>query len=592
MKRALLALVCLAPAILVARLATASLSGQGPERFSGPSSQTLAQLTGDYWEWRLAVQPELATRVGRTEHNDRWRDLSKAARDRHRKDREEFLQKAMYLSPGNLNPTDLVTSLLMEHELRTQLEAEKYLNLVQLVSQSDGVHNDVFNIVDQMPTRTIKDYEKIITRLRALPTLINQSIDLMREQLAAGLAQPAVVVDLTLDQVTAQSKPAAGESPLLAAFRRFPSDIPSSEQARLRVQAYTAYDQQFVPSWKTLETFLRDTYRTQARPQTALISLKDGRAAYAALIHAYTTTRMTAEQIHQLGLQEVARIEKEMEQLARADGFTGPVTEYEKQLGQRPGMRFTSQAEMIQYAREVLARVQPALPKLFLRVPKMAVDVRPIPADREASTASNYTAGTADGTRPAWFNMNTYRPTEQVKYRTEALVLHETVPGHHLQIGIARELQGLPEFRKVFTAAAFSEGWGLYAESLGSELGVYANPTTKFGQLASEQFRAVRLVVDTGLHAMGWSRDRAREYFALHVPGQSLTEIDRYIARPGQALAYKLGELKITELRRRAEQALGSRFDIRQFHDVVLRNGTLPLDLLEDQVNAYIASVQ
>jgi uncharacterized protein (DUF885 family) len=318
----------------------------------------------------------------------------------------------------------------------------------------------------------------------------------------------------------------------------------------------------------------------------------NGRAAYAALIHAYTTTRMTAEQIHQLGLQEVARIEKEMERLARADGFTGPVTEFEKQLGARPGMRFTSQGEMIQYAREVLARVQPALPRLFLHVPKMKVDVRPIPADREASTASNYTAGTADGTRPAWFNMNTYRPQEQVRYRTEALVLHETVPGHHLQIAIARELQGLPEFRKVFTAAAFSEGWGLYAESLGSELGVYADPTTKFGQLASEQFRAVRLVVDTGLHAMGWSRDRAREYFSLHVPAQSLAEVDRYIARPGQALAYKLGELKITELRRRAEKAFGPRFDVRQFHDVVLRNGTLPLALLEEQVDAYIATAR
>ena len=229
-----------------------------------------------------------------------------------------------------------------------------------------------------------------------------------------------------------------------------------------------------MPAWTRLETFLRDTYRKQARPQTALSSLPNGRAAYAALIHAYTTTRMTPEQIHQIGVQEVARIEKEMERLARAAGFTGAVTDFEKQLGQRPGMKFSSQAEMIQYAREVLARLQPALPRLFKRVPKMVVDVRPIPADREASTASNYTAGTADGTRPAWFNMNTYRPQEQVRYRTEALVLHETVPGHHLQIGIARELQGLPEFRKVFTAAAFSEGWGLYAESLGSELGVYA----------------------------------------------------------------------------------------------------------------------
>ena len=583
MKRLLLALVCVAPAILLA---------QGPERFSGPSSQTLAQLTGEYWEWRLAAQPELATRVGRSEHNDRWRDLSKAARDRQRADREEFLQKAMYLSPGNLNPTDLVTSLLMEHELRTQLEAQDYLNLVQLVSQSDGVHNDVFTVVDQMPSRTVKDYEDIIARLRKLPLLIDQSIDLMREQLAAGLAQPAIVVDLALDQIAAQSKPPASESPLLVAFRRFPYEIPAPEQERLRAQAVAAYDQQFVTSWRKLETFLRSTYRKQARPETAITSVPNGRAAYAALIHAYTTTRMTAEQIHQLGLQEVARLEKEMERLARADGFTGAVTEYEKQLGARPGMRFTSQAEMIQYARDVLARLQPALPRLFLHVPKMKVDVRPIPADREASTASNYTAGTADGSRPAWFNMNTYRPQEQVKYRTEALVLHETVPGHHLQVGLQRELQGLPEFRKVFAAAAFSEGWGLYAESLGSDLGVYADPTTKFGQLTSEQFRAVRLVVDTGLHAMGWSRDRAREYFLLHVPGQSLAEVDRYIARPGQALAYKLGELKIKELRRRAEQAFGSRFDVRQFHDVVLRNGTLPLDLLEEQVNAYIATAR
>jgi prolyl oligopeptidase len=581
MKRFLLVFVCLAPAILVA---------QGPERFSGPSSQTLAQLTGDYWEWRLAVQPELATRIGRTEHNDRWRDLSKSARARQRKEREEFLQKAMYLSPGNLNPTDLVTSLLMEHELRTQLEAEDYLNLVQVVSQSDGVHNEVFNVVDQMPSRMVKDYENIIARLQALPTYVDQAIDLMREQLAAGLAQPAIVVDLMLDQLVAQSKPPAAESPLLLAFRRFPADISGADQERLRRQAQAAYERQFVPSWRKLETFLRDIYRKQARPETAVTSVRNGRAAYAALIHAYTTTRMTPEQIHQIGLQEVARIEKDMERLARADGFTGPVTEFERQLGARPGMRFSSQAEMIQYVRDVLARLQPALPRLFLRVPRMKVDVRPIPADREASTASNYTAGTADGTRPAWFNMNTYQPQEQVKYRTEALVLHETVPGHHLQIGIARELQGLPEFRKVFTAAAFSEGWGLYAESLGPELGVYADPATKFGQLASEQFRAVRLVVDTGLHAMGWSRDRAREYFALHVPAQSLAEVDRYIARPGQALAYKLGELKIKELRVRAEQALGPRFDVRQFHDVVLRNGTLPLDLLEEQVDAYIAT--
>jgi len=583
MKRFLPALWCLAPALLFA---------QGPERFSGPSSQTLAQLTSDYWEWRLANAPELATRVGRIDHNGRWRDWSKASRDRQRYDRQEFLQKAMYLSPGNLNASDLLSSLLMEHELRTQLEAEPYLNLVQRVSQADGAHNEVFAVIDQMPARTVRDFENIVARLRALPAYIDQTIDLLREQLAAGLAQPAVVVALMLDQVAAQSSPAFTDSPLLAAFRRFPSDVPASDQERLRTEGRAAYEQQFVPSWKRFEGFLRDTYLKQARAQTAVGSLPNGRAAYAALIHAYTTTRMPAEQIHQLGLQEVARIGKEMERLARESGFMGAATDFEKQLGDRPGMRFSSQAEMLQYSRDVLARVQPMLPRLFTRVPKMTVGVRPIPPDREAATASNYSVGTADGSRPAWFNMNTYRPAEQVKYRTEALVLHETVPGHHLHIGLAAELEHIPDFRRVFTAAAFSEGWGLYAESLGAELGVYQDPSTRFGQLASEQFRAVRLVVDTGLHAMGWSRDRAREYFSLHVPGQSLAEIDRYIARPGQALAYKLGELKLKELRRKAEQAFGARFDVREFHDVVLRNGTLPLDLLEEQVNAYIATAK
>ncbi|HEY1304967.1 MAG TPA: DUF885 domain-containing protein [Vicinamibacterales bacterium] len=580
-KLALLLAFVLAPIVLAA---------QGPEKFVGPSSQTLYQLFVEYWEWRLAQQPELATRFGRVDHNDRWRDWSKTARERMRRDREEFLQKAIYLEPGNLNAADRLSARLMISELQTQLEAEPYLELVQRTSQSDGAHNDVFGTIDAMPSRTVKDYENIITRLRALPAYVDRTIDLMREQLAAGLAQPAIVIDLTLDQIVAQREASPDQSPLLNAFKRFPGDISPADQGRLRSDARKAYEQQFVASWTKLETFLRETYRPHARTGIGLGSLKNGRAAYAGLIHAYTTTRMEPERIHQLGLDEVARIEKEMARLAREAGFTGSVTDYEKQLGAQPGMRFTGQEEMLQYARDVLARVQPALPRLFIRVPKMTVGVRPIPADREASTASNYTVGTADGSRPAWFNMNTYRPQDQFKYTIPALVLHESVPGHHLQIGLARELPGLPDFRRAYGASAFSEGWALYAESLGQEIGAYTDLSTRFGQLASEQFRAVRLVVDTGIHAMGWSRDRAREYFALHAPAQSLAEVDRYIARPGQALAYKLGQLKIVELRHRAEQKLGAKFDIREFHDVVLRNGTLPLDLLEDEVDAYITS--
>jgi uncharacterized protein (DUF885 family) len=573
------------------------LSGQqGEQTFPAPavgvSSAGLRQTLANYWQWRLAESPELATRVGRIEHNDRWRDWSKAARARARVVREEFLQQVLYVGVGNLTTSEHLSVNLLEYELRTALEVEPYVNLVERVSQSDGLHNEVFVVVDQMPARTVRDYENIIARLRALPTYIDQSIELLREQLAVGRAQPASVVNLMLDQVVAQGSASADESPLLASFRTFPAGIGSDDQDRLRRDARSAYEQAFAPSWKRLATFLRDDYLKGARPQVGLGTMPDGARAYASLIRNYTTTRMATSDIHQLGLTEVARIESDMASVIRAAGFTGTVAEFEQRLGSDPAMRFSTQDEMLRYARDVLARVEPQIPRLFRRTPRMTVGVRPIPADREASTASNYTAGTADGSRPGWFNMNTYKPTEQSRYTVEALVLHETVPGHHLQVGLSRELEGLPEFRTMFRASAFSEGWALYAESLGPELGVYREPATRFGQLASERFRAVRLVVDTGLHAMGWSRDRAREYFQQHAPAQSLAEVDRYIARPGQALAYKLGELEFKKLRKKAEGALGARFDVRDFHDAVLRNGALPLDLLEPRVDAYIAVVR
>jgi uncharacterized protein (DUF885 family) len=577
----------LATPILVAAQTT---PGTFPGPAVGATTAALRALFDSYWEWRLAAEPELATFVGRADYNDRWSDLSRAGRDRVRAQRQEFLRQLLYVGSGNLTPEDRLSAHLLEWELRSALDTEQYQDLVGNVTQQSGLHTGVFTVIGQMPARTREDYENIIARLQGISTLIDQNIALLDEQLAAGLAQPQVVVDLVLEQVAAQRRMSVTQTPLLAAFRSFPDSIPAAEHARLRDRARAAFDQHFAASWKRLEDYLRDTYRPKARPGIALTSLGGGRRLYDIAVRYHTTTSMRAEEIHALGLKEVARIEREMEQIARADGFTGPATAYEQALGRRPGMRFSSKDEMIEYARDTLRRIEPALPRLFKRLPNMPVGIRPIPPDREASTASNYEVGTADGSRPAWFNMNTYNPQGQVKYRTEALVLHETMPGHHLQSALAREIEGLPDFRRAFSTTAFGEGWALYAESLGPELGtVYLDPTTRFGQLASEQFRAVRLVVDTGMHVMGWSRERAREYFRLHAPGQSLAEIDRYIAWPGQALAYKMGELKITELRRRAEQRLGERFDVREFHDVVLRNGRLPLDLLEEQVNAYLA---
>ena len=569
-------------------LAAQGTTGQGV----GASRAALAVLVADYWEWKLAQQPELATSVGRNEYNDRWRDWSKAARDKAREKRQEVLQQALYLSPGTLTDAERLSAHLLEYEMQAELDNEDYLQLVRL-SQQGGAHTQVFTVINQMPARSITDYENIVARLRKVPGYVDQHLEMLREQLAAGRVQPQITVDLVLDQLAAQSRPAAPESPLLIAFQRFPDTVAAADQQRLRADAVAAYEQAFVPAWRRWESFLRDTYRPKSRPSIALTSLPNGRALYAGAIRLHTTQPLTADEVHRTGLAEVARIDREMERIAREQGFTGSAIEFEKQLGSRPGARFASQAEMLTYAQETLARLEPAMPKLFRRVPSMKVGVRPIPPDREAATASSYSAGTADGSRPAWFNMNTYRPQEQVKYRTEALVLHETVPGHHLQIALARELPDLPDFRRSFSATAFSEGWGLYAESLGPDTGVvYRDADTRFGQLASEKFRAVRLVVDTGMHALGWSRERAREYFAANAPGQSLAEVDRYIAWPGQALAYKMGELKIKALRQRAEQALGARFDIRDFHDVVLRNGTIPLEMLDAQVSAYIAAAK
>ncbi len=562
-----------------------------PAQGLGVSAGALRQTFVDYWEWRVADEPELATQLGRTDYNDRWRDWSSAGRARTRTMRQEFLQRVLYIASGNLSPAERLSADLLVHDLRAELDGEPYLALVQRVSQQNGAHNQVFRIIDQMPARTVQDYENIISRLRALPEYVDQHIDLMREQLAGGLVQPVVIVDRILEQLAAQRETSAGQSPLLSAFSRFPAEIAPGDRERLGREVAAAYTERFVPAWSRYEAFLRDTYRPRARPGLGLTSLMDGRRAYDVLVRTYTTTRMTPEEIHELGVKEVARLEREMQRVAREAGFDGPASEFERQLAARPDMRFSSQEEMLAYARDVLARVEPEMPRLFSRLPRAPVAVRPIPPDREAASASSYTAGTPDGTRSAWFNINTYRPQEQVKYRTEALVLHETLPGHHLQVGLARELTGVPEFRRALSITAFIEGWALYAESLGGDIGsVYREPATRFGQLASEQFRAVRLVVDTGIHALGWSRERALEYFTAHVPSQSVAEIDRYIAWPGQALAYKVGELRIKELRRRAERELRTWFDVREFHDAVLRHGPLPLDMLDEQIDAYIAA--
>jgi uncharacterized protein (DUF885 family) len=394
-------------------------------------------------------------------------------------------------------------------------------------------------------------------------------------------------VDLVVKQLSAQVAQDQNATPLLLAFRRFPSNFPLEQQKQLREEAVNSYEHEFVPAWEKLLQYMKTTYAAKERPQVSLSSLKNGKEYYAILVRRLTTTNQTPNEIHRTGETEVARLEAEMLAIARETGFSGTLSEFEKKLDAMPEQHFQSKDDMLIYCRNIAKIIEPELPNQFRHIPLLLYGVRAIPEDREQASASNAQAPAPDGSVPGWFNLNTYQPEKQFKYDKESLVLHEAVPGHVFQISLARSQQGLPEFRRFYGNSAYLEGWALYAESLGSQLGMYRDPYSRFGRLASERFRAVRLVVDTGIHEMGWTREQAVEYFQAHAPQESLAEVDRYISWPAQALAYKMGQLEILKLRKDAEQKLGTKFDIRDFHDVILRDGVLPLELLDEQGERY-----
>ncbi len=547
-------------------------------------AQNIATFFKETFEERLRDDPEFATSVGRHDYDDRWNDWSKAGREQRRAHLEQRLRQLSAFPQGSLNPQDRLSARLLDYILRSQLESGGLEDGLLRVTQQNGLHNRVYSIFDRMPARTPRDYQNLLARLRGVPAYIDQSIALLDEAVARGLTQPRVVVDLVAAQLNGQISQDRNRTALLAAFRQFPAAIPQAEQARLKAQGEDLYDHQFLPAWRKYRDYLAGPYGAKARPDVGLSSIRDGGSDYSILVRLYTTTSNTPEEIHKLGLAEVDRIEAEMRGVLRQAGFNGSVPDYERQLETAPDQHFHSKEEMLIYCRNIAKIVEPRLPDLFQHFPGLLYGVRPIPEEREAATATNAEAPSPDYSTPGWMNLNTYQPEKQVKYNKEALVLHEAVPGHVFQLTIARQLAGLPEFRKFYGNSAYVEGWGLYAESLGSELGVYRDPSSKFGQLASERFRAVRLVVDTGLHAMNWSRQQAIDYFKAHAPDESLAEVDRYISWPGQALSYKMGQLRIMQLRKEAQQKLGARFDIREFHERILRSGVLPLDLLQQQV--------
>ena len=555
-------------------------------------AQSIQEFFKQAFEQHLRDNPEFATSVGRHEYDDRWTDWSKAGREQRRAHLQQELQKLGTYPATTLAPQDRLSARLMDYNLRLELDAFDLQNELFAVMQQNGLHNAVYSVMDRMPARTVHDYQNQLSRLRGVPAYIDQNLAMLDDAIAHGMVQPKVVVDLVIQQLNGQIAQDRNTTRLLASFRNFPENIPKAEQTKLSDESGVIYDRQFLPAWRKYRDYLMTRYAPHERTTAGIGSLPNGARDYAILTRFYTTTSTSPEEIHNLGLKEVQRIEGEMRDLMRQAGISGSIADYERTLESSADQHFHNKDEMLVYARNVAKIVEPELPNQFRHIPQLLYGIRPIPAEREAATATNAQAPSPDFSAPGWMNLNTYQPEKQVKYDKQALVLHEAVPGHIFQLTLARALTGLPDFRRFYSNSAYVEGWGLYAESLGLQVGVYRDPASHFGQLASERFRAVRLVVDTGLHSMGWTRQQAIDYFKAHAPSESLAEVDRYIGWPGQALSYKMGQLKIRQLRTEAEQKLGTRFDIREFHDVILRDGVLPLDILQQQAQDWLRTAK
>jgi uncharacterized protein (DUF885 family) len=461
------------------------------------------------------------------------------------------------------------------------------------VSQFGGPHIDMLSTLNAMPFLTVKDYDNYIARLNKIPTVFSQAQEAMDAGMNDGRTVPQMLMEKAQAQVVKIATTKPEESPYAGPLKKMPTSFSAAEQKRIRTEAMEAITNKVLPSYDRFGRYLKVQYIPKARTTLAATALPDGKAYYAYLVRTNTTTTRTPDQIHQLGLDEVKRDEAEMLAIAKKQGFSD-LKSFNAALKADPKQHATSAEQLLDAFRKPLVEMQARLPEFFGRLPRAPFKVQATPAFREANSApADYEPGTPDGRRAGVFNANTYHYADRLMYGAEAIAFHEGVPGHHLQISIAQELTGIPTFRKQGGYTAFQEGWGLYAERLGKDVGFYTNPYDDYGRLTADVWRAIRLVVDTGVHSKGWTRQQMVDFFHDHsaIDDSSVdAEVDRYIAIPGQALAYKSGQLKILELRERAKTRLGPKFSLKAFHDEVLDSGALPLDVLEQRVDAWIAA--
>jgi len=556
------------------------------------AARLLHDLLDSEWQRGLRENPENASALGDKRYNDQWGDVSLAAIEASHKADISALQSLLEIDRERLNDGDQLNFDLFKIELSRTIEAYRYRHFTMPMSQLGGVQS-ADQITELMNFTTLKDYQDWLTRLRAVDRLVDQNIVLMRTGIAEDRTMPKIIMQRVPAQIDKQivAKPEA--SLFYAPFKQFPSDIPADTQAQLAADARSVIKDSVIPAYRRLKDFVVRDYLPHCRESISAYALPDGRDDYAYAVRSYTTTTLSPDEIHALGSSEVKRIRGEMEAIKTQTRFKGDLNGFFRFLRNDPRFVHKNGEELLTSYRDIAKRIDGELPKLFGKLPRLPYGVKPIPAATAPDqTTAYYQPGAADGSRSGTFYANLYKPQSRPIWEQESLTLHEAVPGHHLQISLQQELGDLPDFRRQASYTAFVEGWGLYSESLGSELGLYKDPYSKFGQLTYEMWRAVRLVVDTGMHSKGWTRQQAIDFFKSNTPRAELdviNEVDRYIVWPGQALAYKIGELKIKELRARAKDKLGDKFDIREFHDVVLGSGALPLEILEKHVDAWIA---
>ena len=535
-----------------------------------------------------------ASGLGDRRFNDRWDDVSLAANAaRHTHDEDALRRLHATVDRAALSPADQINFDLFAKQLEMHLEDYRFRWYLCPLNQRGGVQA-ADELGNDLRFETVKDYEDWVARLEKLPAFIEQNTELLREGIRTRTLLPKSAMGRVPAQIAKQIVARPEDSPFYAPLRDIPASISGEAQSRLASAARKAIAEGVVPAYTRFKQFFETEYLPACFDQPGIGQLPAGAAAYAYFARRHPTTDLTPPQIHEIGLREVARIRGDMEKVKQQVGFQGGLPEFFTYLRTDPKFFYKTGDELFQGYEALAKSIDPRLVRLFRVLPRMPYGVEAIPANiAPDTTTAYYREPAADGSRAGTYFVNLYRPETRAKWEMTALTLHESVPGHHLQIALAHELGALPEFRRYGMYTAYTEGWALYAEHLGEELGMYSDPYAKFGQLTYQMWRAVRLVVDTGIHFYHWDRQKAIDYFMANTPKAELdvtNEIDRYIAWPGQALAYKIGELKIEELRDRATAALGDRFDVREFHHVVLSHGAIPLDVLERQVDDWIAT--